>query len=155
MLEVLVSIVILSLGVLGVVGLQAASLQANREARSQAAGVRLGRELAELMRGNKGIAIQGTQATNPYLLPLTSLPTGTTITDGPENCYSSNCSSALNVAKFQIAEWQKRVMAELPGARVKICFDATPYEATGAYAGRPRWDCTDTGGVAVLKLGWI
>ena len=40
LLEVLVAIVVLSFGLLGVVGLQAASLQANREARNQSAAVR-------------------------------------------------------------------------------------------------------------------
>ena len=43
LLEVLVAIVVLSFGVLGAVGLQAAALQANREARNQSTAVALGR----------------------------------------------------------------------------------------------------------------
>ena len=53
LLEVLVAIVVLSFGVLGMVGLQTAALNAHREARLQSVGVRLASELAELMRGNK------------------------------------------------------------------------------------------------------
>jgi type IV pilus assembly protein PilV len=71
LLEVLVAIVVLSFGVLGVVGLQAASLQANKEARNQSAAVRLGRELGDMMRGNKDIAILSGTA-NPYLVNFTS-----------------------------------------------------------------------------------
>jgi len=152
LLEVLVAIVILSFGVLGVVGLQAASLRSNKEARNQASAVRLGRELAELMRGNKAVAVQTTTAANPYLIPTPlSLPATANPADPPENCFTGACSSAINVAKFEIVEWERRVRDELPGARVAVCFDQTPYTTTG----RPQWDCNaGTSGVVVLKMGW-
>src|ERR1035437_6960909 len=65
LIEVLVSIVVLSFGLLGMVGMQAAALQSNREARLQSAGVVLTRELADMIRGNK---IEGVKPTgsNPY-----------------------------------------------------------------------------------------
>lgn len=145
LLEVLVAIVVLSFGVLGVVGLQAAALQANKEARYQSSAVRLGRELGDLMRGNKGLAVTTSAATNPYLVDFDgTLPTTTA------DCYSAACVSPTEVAEFNIREWLGRVDAELPGVRVKVCFDATPYTA----AGMPQWDCTDAGGVAVVKMGW-
>ena len=52
LVEVLISIVILSFGMLGMVGLQAGALQANREAKLQSVGTGVARELAETMRGN-------------------------------------------------------------------------------------------------------
>lgn len=51
LIEVLVAIVVLSFGLLGMVGLQAASLQANRDARLQSTAILLARDLAEAMRG--------------------------------------------------------------------------------------------------------
>lgn len=145
LLEVLVAIVILSFGVLGVVGLQAAALQANKEARYQSAAVRLGRELGDLMRGNKDLAIQTSAANNPYLVEFDgTLPTSSA------DCYAAACISRTAVAQFNIREWLNRVSLELPGARVVVCFDQTPY--TGA--GVPQWDCTGNGGVAVVKMGW-
>lgn len=65
LIEVLVAIVLLSFGLLGMVGLQAAALQNNREARLQSAAVDLARELAEMMRGNKDVA--ALTSANPYL----------------------------------------------------------------------------------------
>lgn len=53
LVEVLVAIVVLSFGLLGMVGMQAFALQANREARLQGQAAVLARELAEMMRGNK------------------------------------------------------------------------------------------------------
>lgn len=145
LLEVLVAIVVLSFGVLGVVGLQAAALQANKEARYQSSAVRLGRELGDLMRGNKDLAVTTSAATNPYLVDFDgTLPTTSA------DCYAGACISRTEVAQFNIREWLGRVDTELPGVRVKVCFDATPYTA----AGTPRWDCTDAGGVAVVKMGW-
>ena len=64
LIEVLISIIILSFGLLGMVGLQAAALQANRDARLQSVATTLGRELAEKMRGNKAVAVL---LANPYL----------------------------------------------------------------------------------------
>lgn len=148
LLEVLVAIVVLSFGVLGVVGLQAAALQANKDARYQSSAVRLARELGDMMRGNKQVATASSAASNPYLIDYTgSLPAA------PEDCFAlplAGCTSPLTIAQFEMREWLERVTDELPGVHAKICLDATPYAGTGL----PAWDCTDTGDVAVVKLGW-
>lgn len=142
LLEVLVSIVVLSFGVLGVVGLQAAALQANKEARFQSTAISLGRELADLMRGNKDLAIT-TGSGNTYLGDFTSIPSTS------PGC--APCTSTTEVAQLHMRDWLTRVGDALPGYRVKICFDATPYSTTDNL---PQWACSDSGGVAVLKIGW-
>lgn len=147
LLEVLVAIVVLSFGVLGMVGLQAASLQANREARLQAHGVRLAAELAELMRANKAVAVKPNAAANPYLVEdfRGTLPTETS------NCFDSACASGLELARSDMLNWLTRVKDELPGARVVVCFDATPYTSGGI----PRWgSCSNSGGIVQIKIGW-
>jgi type IV pilus assembly protein PilV len=143
LLEVLVAIVVLSFGVLGVVGLQAAALQANKEARYQSTAVAMGRELGDLMRGNKDVAIT---AGNPYLgswASTATLPTAPSCTP---------CASATDVAQANMADWLMRVRDALPGVRVEVCFDADAYGGTAAAL--PKWGCTDTGGLAVVKMGW-
>ena len=149
LLEVLVAIIVLSFGVLGAVGLQAASLQANKEARNQSAAVRLGRELGDMMRGNKDVAILTSTAANPYLVP--NFTSASTLPSAPEDCSSAACTTATTVAQFQIRDWLSRVRSELPGARVVICVDSAPYDDS---AGLPTWACTNTGGMSVVKVGW-
>jgi type IV pilus assembly protein PilV len=149
LVEVLVSVVVLSFGLLGMVGMQASALKANREARLQSAGVILARELAEMMRGNKAVGILAA-ATNPYVGSFTTPLTATTAA----YCLSvgtTACASATTVANAQMTEWLARVDNDLPGARVVVCYDTAPYSASGL----PQWSCTaGAGAVMVVKIGW-
>lgn len=149
LVEVLVSIVILSIGVLGAVGMQAAAMQSNREVRYQAIAGTLARELAEKMRGNHVVAIKTTAADNPYLLD-TTLTASTALSAPSPNCYSASCPTGLDIADWDIYEWQLRMQELLPTPRVRICMDSTPFDADG----KPKWACSNTGNVAVLKLAW-
>jgi type IV pilus assembly protein PilV len=148
LIEVLIAIVVLSFGLLGMVGLQAASLQANRDARLQSAAIVLAREFAEMMRGNKDVALLGTG--NPYIGDFSTPLVPAT----PNYCLAvgSTCATAAATAQAQLTEWLARVDAELPGARVSICHDSAPYGATGL----PTWTCTSgaTTDVVVVKIGW-
>lgn len=151
LVEVLVSIVVLSFGLLGMVGMQAASLQANREARLQSSAVVLARELAELIRGNKATGILPV-ATNPYLGSF-STPLAATTASYCLNVATGTtaCTSATDIANAQMTEWLARVDAQLPGARVDICFDSAPFDSNGL----PQWACTaSTSDVIVVKIGW-
>lgn len=145
LLEVLVSIIILSVGLLGMVGLQAYSLKANREARLQSSGVALVRDLAEMVRGNRS---SGTG--NPYLVD-TSHPL---VSAAPDDCLSvgSYCATTDAIGHAEMTEWLARVDDELPAARVVVCLDDSPYDG----AGLPRWPCAATGTTSpmVVKIGW-
>ena len=151
LIEVLVAIVVLSFGLLGMVGLQAASLQANRDARLQSTAILLARELAEMMRGNKGIAIR--TSNNPY---LGAFAKNALVAPTPSYCLNvgSTCgSNPEDVARAQLTEWLGRVNDQLPGAQVTICADAAPFNSSGL----PVWPCTTSTGATdgvVIKIGW-
>ena len=150
MVEVLVSVVVLSFGLLGMVGMQASALKSNREARLQSSGVVLARELAEMIRGNKAIGVL-TGAANPYIGTFNTTPL---VANTPRYCLnvgSAVCADATRVADAQMTEWLARVDAELPGARVEVCYDSAPFNANGI----PQWTCgTAAGGVITVKIGW-
>ncbi|WP_265297515.1 type IV pilus modification protein PilV [Verminephrobacter eiseniae] len=144
LLEVLVAIVILTFAILGTVGMQGYALQANREARLQAQAVMLANELAEMMRGNNAIAVQPKDS-NPYMQQ-----------DASNYCLrvanaSAGCSSTTEVAQAQMTDWLARVHADLPQAKVKVCFDGAPYDTESGLA---KWDCDDAGDIAYIKIGW-
>ncbi|MBN9628503.1 MAG: type IV pilus modification protein PilV [Acidovorax sp. SCN 65-28] len=150
LVEILVAIVILAFGMLGTVGMQAFALQANRDARLQAQAVVYARELAEMMRGNKEIAVKTTAAANPYLVTSMTM-------SSPSYCMSvsnasTGCTSTLDVAAAEMTDWLARVAADLPDARVTVCFDGTPYDSSGL----PQWTCNATGAdeIVFIKIGW-
>ena len=150
LLEVLISIIILSFGLLGMVGLQAAALQANREARLQSIAGSFARELAEMMRGNKDVGLLATG--NPYIGNFSSPMTpGTAAYCLNAANASVGCANATAVANAEMTEWLSRVDSELPGARVTVCIDSTPYDSQGM----PRWACDGAAGATTMvKLGW-
>lgn len=145
LLEVLIAITVLSLGMLGTVGLQAASLQVAREARLQASAVRLAQDAVELMRSNLQVA---SQSDSPYLIEAGAadeLP-------DPRCGYPSlgPCAHADQVARRDLHEWWQRVRRELPGPRAVICRDGDPYDGEHL----PRWACAGPHGPLVVKIGW-
>lgn len=148
MVEVLVGIVVLSIGVLGAVGMQVASLQSSNEVRNQATAAAMVKELAEKMRGNHAVAIEPTPALNPYLVNTVIPRTASFATPSP-NCAAASCSAA-QMAAWDMVEWQSRLRDALPSPRVTICMDETPFTS----AGLAQWNCSDTGDVAVVKLAW-
>ena len=151
LVEVLVSIIVLSFGLLGMVGMQASALKSNREARLQSSAVVLARELAEMIRGNRVVGVLPA-ATNPYIGTFVG-GTFTSTVGVPRYCFSVGNAACLNVtetANAEMTEWLERVDAEIPGARVAVCYDSAPFDASGL----PQWNCTAGGGVIVVKIGW-
>lgn len=147
LVEVLISIVILTIGILGMVGMQAAALQANREARLQSSAVVLARELADMIRGNKAVGVL--VASNPYLGAFTAPLAAVT----EEYCLNvaSSCANNTMIANAQMTEWLARANSELPGAQVTTCFDGSPFDANGV----PKWACDGAAGAPiVIKIGW-
>jgi type IV pilus assembly protein PilV len=149
LIEVLVSIVILSFGLLGMVGLQATALQTNRDARLQSSAILLARELAEMMRGNKDVALLASG--NPYLVGQVSSPL---VAPTPTYCLAvgSTCATPAAAALAEMTDWLARVDAELPGATVSVCRDAAPYDSNGL----PVWTCTSASAAdpILVKMGW-
>ena len=145
MMEVLIAVVVLTIGLLGGAAMQAQALSSNRDARLTSVAVALAREVGEMMRGNKDVAIQISSANNPYLVASSGEP----LTGAPD-CFANSCTVPADLARWQMQDWITRVQAELPGARVTVCYDSTPFDASGT----PQWACSNTGGVAIVKIGW-
>ena len=152
LLEVLISIIILSFGLLGMVGLQAAAIKANRDARIQSSAVTLARELAEMMRGNKDISLL--TIGNPYVGYFNTSPMAAAT---PAYCLNvatgtTPCANGTQIANAQMTEWLARVDAELPSPVVRVCIDSAPFDTNGV----ARWACdtSGTGATTVIKIGW-
>ena len=151
LVEVLVSVALLSIGLLGATGMLLRAVRAGKEAATFNAAVGLVRDLSEKVRMNQGVAA-GHGAANSYLVDRSADGAGTSaaITGG---CAAPGAAcDAAGLAAWDSDEWMRRVAKALPGARVRVCFDDAPWNAAAAeYA----WTCSQTGRNLVAKLGWV
>lgn len=152
LIEVLVSIVVLSLGMLGVAGMLTTSVRSTTESGSFTAGVNLVRELSEKARINKNVAARNVEA-NPYLVDLEStdlLP----VQQGGKCIGVQAACNEVALAAWDIRQWVQRARSRLPEARVVVCFDDALVSGDSddfKYA----WSCTGQGRNLVVKLGWV
>jgi len=152
LVEVLVSVVVLSIGLLGAVGMLLTALRSTNESGSFTTAVNLVRELSEKTRINKNIAARN-GAGNRYVLndwrssrdALPPLDNGTGCTGVAAVC------SQVQLAAWDLRSWLQRVQTSLPEARVAVCFDDAPWDATRK---THTWACSKKGRTLVVKLGW-
>ncbi len=118
LIEVLVSVLVLGIGLLGLAGLQAQSLRFNNEAYFRTQATLLAMDMADRLRANFETA-----RTNASVYTLSKTETSPT---SVTNCKANACSPT-QIAAYDLKEWRERVQEVLPGGLVAV----TP-ESTGA-----------------------
>lgn len=91
LIEVLISLLILAIGIMGFIALQYRAIEATAESGSRIQAVNLARDLAERMRVNRG-------AEEVYAFQLNRADTQMT---SSTNCFNANCSST-DLADFDV-----------------------------------------------------
>jgi type IV pilus assembly protein PilV len=107
MLEVLITLFIIALAVLGTAGLQSLAIKIGQGGQLRTQAVILGLDILERIEANNPSAITGAYAVSP--LP-SSFAT---------NCSSADCVSA-ELATYDLVQFQNKLDAQLPGATVSI-----------------------------------
>ena len=131
LIEVLISVFVLTVGVIGAAGMQLTALHTAQQSAFQTRALHLASNMADMIRANVE-QMRLDDSVNPYLrVDYAASPTTTHVSE--HQCYD----------------------ADLPGGRVRICRDASPWNAT---AGRFEWDCAlpsrSTSAPLVIKIGW-
>ncbi|HHH44346.1 MAG TPA: type IV pilus modification protein PilV [Gammaproteobacteria bacterium] len=119
LIEVMVAVLILSIGLLGIASLQATSLRNNNDASMQTRAAYIASDMAERMRANSG------SATSYVGAPSSSPP--------PNDCVVTSCSPVDMVA-YDMAEWNQ-LLSTLPKGQGVIT-DA----GSGLFTITVRWD---------------
>ena len=151
LIEVLVSIVILGIGMLGAAGLQLATLRSNHFTAQASVATQLVRDYEEITQMLRSAAISSSEGTSI----LSSLDTATADSSTIPNCQttSATCDSG-QLAAFMLDEWKARVKTQLPGGRAVVCRDSAPKDTSGTNAGLYHWACDDKGDMLMVKIGW-
>jgi len=109
MIEVLVTLLIISLALLGTAGLQAYAMRLNQSGQFRSQAVFLVADLVERMEANKGAAVSG-----GYVQPASSSAGALN-----ETCTTGVCTAAA-LALYDLSQWENRVAATLPQASWEV-----------------------------------
>jgi type IV pilus assembly protein PilV len=147
LIEVLIAILIISIGLLGMAGLQAAALKANLGASQRSAATMLASDMADRMRAN----MAGVNAGNYDISPINA-PTQWT------SCLQVAGCTLQQMAQNDLWEWNQAIQNTLPSGMGIVCKDRSPDDGFGnASLGQTStgaW-CDGLGNVYVIKIWWL
>lgn len=120
LIEVLVSMLIISIGVLGMIATQANAMRFLQSSHSQGAAAMLADDLANRIRANTVEAINN----DAYVHRFSSSGESSRETDTIKNCAFVACSTA-ELASWDLEQWQQTMMASLPSSSSVVTRSAT------------------------------
>ena len=136
LIEVLIAVLVLSIGLLGLAALQTSGLGMNHSAYLRSQATILAADMADRMRANRA----GVDSF-AYHLPASTAHAACTSTGG--------CTTA-ELAENDMSEWTTNLATALPGGTGIVCRDSNPND--GASAASP--SCSGGGGVYAIKIWW-
>jgi type IV pilus assembly protein PilV len=136
LVEVLVSLLVLSLGLLGLARLQAVALRQNHSAHLRSQATMMAYDMADRMRANR----QALRAGRYHLPSAAATPA----------CLTTAGCSPDAMAAHDMLEWSGALARVLPLGQGTVCIDSSP--ADGASAASP--ECSGTGDVYAIKVWW-
>lgn len=112
MIEALVALFVLSLGVLGMAGIQTQTLVESRSSNSRAIAIQMSDDLLDRMQANTPIRINP-PAANPYVTGWGAPPTVGT------DCFTAACTGA-QLAAFDLNQWKTTLANLLPAGDAQV-----------------------------------
>lgn len=134
LIEVLVAVLILAIGLLGLAGLQAASMRNSQSALMRSQATILAEDIMDRIRANTNNA------------SLAAYMAGTAEANG--NCTNATGCNADAMAKNDLFEWYAALARELANGDGTVCRDSTPEDGT------PADPACDGSGRFVVKVWW-
>lgn len=136
LIEVLIAVLVLSVGLLGMVALQVTAKRNSYEATQRSIATGLARDILERIRSNPG-------EVGSYAATVG----GGSITSVPASCNTSSCSTS-GLASRDLYEWEQL----LDGASEKITIDGSESNAGGLVD--PRACITNSAGTVTVAIAW-
>lgn len=151
LIEILVSLVIFAIGVLGTAGLQLATLRSSQFTSQAATATQLARDYEEIVQMVPSATISASEGITSFSALDTSVTSTANITECKGT--SAACTPAQLTA-YMLNEWKNQVTTNLPAGRAVVCRDSAPKDTSGAGAGLYHWTCDNQGDMLMIKLGW-
>lgn len=153
LVEVLVSILVVSIGIIGSSAMELTALRTAQQSGFQTIAHQLAAEISNQIRAAKNDQIRVTEILNTYLSVDYRAEAGSPSTVA--QCFSIDSScQPIDLAKFNISQWENRIKAMLPNGRLVICQDSEPWDNE---KGEYKWQCggpSNNTDKVVVKIGW-
>lgn len=135
LIEVLVSMVILAIGILGISALQANSMKSNQSSYMRTQAILHAEDIVERMRSNLAGVRNGS-----YNDPAPAINAA---------CLSPAACTPAQLAAHDVGEWEVGIGANMPLGSAVVCIDSTPEDGTPAAPA-----CDGLGRVYATKVWW-
>jgi type IV pilus assembly protein PilV len=146
LIEVLVSILVLSFGMLGVASLLATSLSGSHTSSVRTQAIVLADDLADRMRANRTTAVSPGPNNYEGIAPAENRCRA--VHYGHRHAVPVTCTPA-QLAADDLFDWRAQLTAALPQGTGVVCIDSTPDDGA---AGAPA--CDGVGGAYAVKEFW-
>ena len=142
LLEALIALLVISVGLLGIAGLQLKGMQHSTDAYMRTQASLLAQQIIDRMYANQGglASYEDIECT-----PIDCRRGGVAFTSPGSGCNGADCT-ASELANLDATTWQTHVNNYLPGGRGRICHGVPT--APGAAT------CTNTGDTWVVTIMW-
>ncbi|WP_342119244.1 type IV pilus modification protein PilV [Pseudoduganella sp. OTU4001] len=138
MVEVLVAVLLLAVGLVGALAMQAYAMRTRQETALQNEALQAAASLADRIRANAA-------QSSSYLGFDSEAPPAPA---APGTCTDTPCDTSTLAAR-ELDEFRQHLSASLPGARASVCRDAA------ASGGALQWACSGSpDATIVIKVGW-
>lgn len=135
MIEVVVSLLVISFGMLGMAGVQGVSLRGNQNAYYRTMATTFTADIIERMVANKDAV--GTGGYDDVAGAATA------------NCFTTTGCTSAQMAAQDVLEWSASVAAALPAGSSVVCLDSSATDGTAAAHA-----CDGTGSIYAVKIWW-
>ncbi|WP_299733717.1 type IV pilus modification protein PilV [uncultured Endozoicomonas sp.] len=118
LIEVLISLLIIAIGVLGMVAVHSSSMQFNQSSYIQSQATFLATDMLDRIQANADVA----KSSDDYRVELDGLTYNQCVASNyPVSCESSSCSPE-QLALYDVKQWKFQLICQIPGTKGAISY---------------------------------
>ena len=145
LLEVLIAVVVISLGALGIAAMQATAISSTHSSQQESLIALEARSISDAMIANPGYWANGLAPASLAVTSSTAL-SDSTLQGATTNCSTTTCD-ATHLAGYDVKQWAADLTRQVPGAQGKItCQAGAPVICTVQIAYKPNANIAVNGG---------
>jgi type IV pilus assembly protein PilV len=129
LMEVMVALVIISIGLLGIAAMQATAITSTHTSQTESLAAIEARSLADAMQANPDYWAAGNMPATINVTGTAAAPvlSDTTLNSQTTNCSTTPCVTGVAMAGYDLQQWAKQLFTQIPGSNAAItCVIGSP-----------------------------